>query len=86
MWTRDRIFELNFKKKTKDLILGKINSKGMSQGGARKKTWQKQVSVVLTIGNSGQLRQRAIRTPSKINQLSQQAELMEEGLRKTLQV
>lgn len=34
----DRVLKLDFDKRTKDLSLGKINFKGMSQGGARKES------------------------------------------------
>lgn len=45
------MFKLDYEMKTKDLTLRKINSKEMSQGGARKETEQKQMSVALTMGN-----------------------------------
>lgn len=49
MWIRDRMFTLDYKKRIKDLSLGKINSKGMSKGGAGEKP--KQISVTLIMGN-----------------------------------
>ena len=57
----------------------------MSQGGTRKKTEQKQISVALTMENLGPLRQRAGRHLENAS-VSQQAELVGEGLRKMLQV
>lgn len=44
------MFTLDYKKRIKDLSLGKINSKGMSKGGAGEKK-PKQISVTLIMGN-----------------------------------